>query len=379
MFSWPGFSHRGRHDRPHLSPLLLLRPQRIDLSGRLGPGVWQCLRQYRLLRIPRNRGVHAGAGRRQLRRWNMGGSALRRPARVAAQGVRLFRAGGRLDGPCHLDAPASPGSSLGARVLLLARRERLVRPLDGLLRRPRSDRHRFAHADHAVDGRHADSAHSPSRRKGPRGGEPANRRSLRRQHRGRGVGLLSDGLFAGACRRSSRHPDACGVLQHRCGGGRVRSGARPGVRRDAGTGRQGCQARCCWRQYSNRGPVAAGIVGSRMDQRSPLAVRLRGDGDGNPLVPSFHAPAGRIPSRVLPTAHGHPGRHRCGLACRRLPASPHRSAGAVVDDRTGPFRRLHSFGAGHGQFGEHQGRGVRQSRLSSSGGSCGRGAARRGI
>jgi hypothetical protein len=166
----------------------------------------------------------------------MGGSALRRQARVAAQDVRLLRAGHRLDGSCHLRAPASPRSSLGARVLLPARPGRLVRPLDGLLPRPRSDRHRLAHADYDVDGRDAHSAHSTSRRTGPRGWALANRRSLRRQHRRRGVGLHSHGLPAGACRRSSRHTDVRGVLQHRRGGGRIRTGGRPGARGDTGSG-----------------------------------------------------------------------------------------------------------------------------------------------
>ena len=111
------------------------------------------------------------------------------------QHLRLFRAGHRLDGSGHLHAAASSRSGLGARVCPTLRDgERLVCPFDGLLSRPRSNRDRPAHANHDVDGRNADSAHPPSRRKRPRGREPPNRHPLRRQHRRRGAGLLSDGL-----------------------------------------------------------------------------------------------------------------------------------------------------------------------------------------
>src|SRR3989442_15629395 len=79
-----------RDDRPALSPLLLFRSQWTDLPGRLGSAVWKCLWEHPPLDVPGCRGVHAGTGRGQLDRRDVGGSSICDPTGIAAPWVRVF-------------------------------------------------------------------------------------------------------------------------------------------------------------------------------------------------------------------------------------------------------------------------------------------------
>src|SRR3989304_1810451 len=81
-----------------LSPFPPLGPQRVDLPGRMGPGVWKRVWQHDLLRVAGRRRVHAGARRRQLRRGSLVGAPGCRPTRVPAARVRLLRTADRRPG-----------------------------------------------------------------------------------------------------------------------------------------------------------------------------------------------------------------------------------------------------------------------------------------
>ena len=131
-------------------------------------------------------------------------------------------------------------------------------------------------------------------------------------------------LVAGAAR---------GISRARASDVRVR---RPYAVSDSG-GPSSQESGCSRTATCRRGPAEAGhsTYGGRPTVASPhvaslaLAhVGLRGDGDGDPLVPSLHDPARRVPRRVLAAADGHPDRHRRGLARVRFPASAARAAPA---------------------------------------------------
>ena len=66
-------------------------------------------------------------------------------------------------GAWRFRAPATVERRLCARLLVFARRERLVRPFDRLPSRAGRHRRDLAHADHVADGRDADASHSSSR------------------------------------------------------------------------------------------------------------------------------------------------------------------------------------------------------------------------
>ncbi len=82
---------------------------------------------------------------------------------IDASRVWIVRAGDRRARPRHLGAAAAPREPLRARVVLRARRGRLVRALLRVVRSPWCDSARPSHTDHAADARHADAPHSSSR------------------------------------------------------------------------------------------------------------------------------------------------------------------------------------------------------------------------
>ena len=163
-----------------LSAVFLLRRQRTDLRGRLGPSLRQRLRQHHLFGVDRHRGLHAGAGYRQLR-----GRRSGRTARYAAGGATCFGCSPRSNSPIGLLA-------LGISVLLphlgdfsaaissyTLGRARLVRPLACVVRGARRDRDRAAHTGHDAHGRHADPANPSSDSERSRPNRPLDTESTR--------------------------------------------------------------------------------------------------------------------------------------------------------------------------------------------------------
>ena len=310
--------------------------QRTDLPGRLGPRVRQCVRQHDLLGLAGHRRVHARPRRRQLHRRRLGRSPVCRPTGVAAPRIRLLRVASsaawdlasqafcriwgrsrrsspptratRTAGTCSRRPPtwpAQPSPSLLLTPITLLMGGTLTLLIRHLVRKDLDVGGWRIAALYGVNTAGAalgcfltDFALVPASGLGPRRWSRWSSTSLRRRARS-------------------------GWQDRRTGTDVLRS-------------RFGDKICACLSQHRTKTPVR--LVRSTSPRARPF--RLCGDGHGDPVVPPFQHPARRIPRRVLAAADRHPARHRRGLARRGIPASPHRSTGAMVDRRAGTVRRL---------------------------------------